>query len=139
MNFTESFSEFSSRLTTTDLALYAGIGLIIFVLFKDKLSPVQKIILDLMQKAKGLTTTTAKTSTVNVVSPVVKTEPVVTAENEDLFFRLVVSWKQTRDLAQESGCSEAVKVADQMFPFLSPMVCGKNVTVVGAVKNEQTN
>jgi hypothetical protein len=26
-------------------------------------------------------------------------------------------------LAEKSGCSEAVKVADQMFPYLSPTVC----------------
>ena len=34
-----------------------------------------------------------------------------------------MSWKQTRDLAQKSGCKKAVEVADQMFPYLSPMVC----------------
>jgi len=45
---------------------------------------------------------------------------------EDTFFKLVVSWKQTRDLAVQSGCSEAVKVADQMFPYLSPNVCQQN-------------
>ena len=41
MNYTESFDEFASRLGPTDLALYAGAGLIISILFKDKLSPVQ--------------------------------------------------------------------------------------------------
>jgi hypothetical protein len=51
----------------------------------------------------------------------------VSASKEDLFFKLVVSWKQTRDLAVESGCDDAVKVADQMFPYLSPTVCGKEV------------
>jgi hypothetical protein len=44
---------------------------------------------------------------------------------EDLFFQLVASWKQTRDLAVRSGCQEAIKVADQMFPYLSPMGCSK--------------
>jgi hypothetical protein len=146
MNFTESFSEFSSRLTTTDLALYAGLGLILFVLFKDRLSPVQKLVLDLMQKSKGLLNKpkTATVETATVPLPVVVTSTNTTLAStvdskEDLFFKLVVSWKQTRDLAQESGCAEAVKVADQMFPFLSPMVCGKNVSVPGVVKNEQTN
>jgi hypothetical protein len=52
--------------------------------------------------------------------------PKVVGENkDDVFFKLVVSWKQTRDLAEKSGCSEAVKVADQMFPFLSPNVCAQ--------------
>jgi hypothetical protein len=60
------------------------------------------------------------------------------SKEEDLFFKLVVSWKETRDLAVRSGCAEAVKVADQMFPFLSPMVCN-NKKDVGVVKNEQTN
>ena len=40
-------------------------------------------------------------------------------------YRLKSEKKQTRDLAEKSGCSEAVKVADQMFPFLSPNVCAK--------------
>ena len=50
---------------------------------------------------------------------------VVANQPDDTFFKLVVSWKQTRDLAVQSGCGEAVKVADQMFPFLSPNVCKK--------------
>ena len=53
MNFTESFQEFSSRVSTTDLALYAGVGLVLWVLFKDKLSPVQKLAADLINKVKG--------------------------------------------------------------------------------------
>ena len=122
MNFTESFQQFSSRLTTTDLALYAGAGLVLWVLFRERLSPVQKIISDLLNKAKG---SINKSKADNIVVPEVV--PVVVSESnkEDVFFKLVVSWKQTRDLAVESGCVEAVKVADQMFPFLSPNVCGK--------------
>ena len=48
MSLTQSFEEFSTGLGPMDLALYAGIGIIIWVLFKDKLSPVQKIIKDVM-------------------------------------------------------------------------------------------
>ena len=122
MNFTESFEQFSSKLTTTDLALYAGVGLVIWVLFKDKLSPVQKLIIDLVNRVKGSVSSPKVDS---VVVPEVK-PVVVTEENkEDVFFKLVVSWKQTRDLAVKSGCAEAVKVADQMFPYLSPVVCTK--------------
>ena len=119
MNFTESFQEFSSKVTTTDLALYAGVGLVLWVLFKDKLSPVQKLVGDLVNKVKG------GVNLPKVDLPVVVKEAAKTG-SDDNFFNLVVSWKQTRDLAVKSGCSEAVKVADQMFPYLSPTVCGNN-------------
>jgi len=121
MNYAESFDQFASRVSPTDLALYAGAGLILFILFKDKLSPVQKIIADLVQKFKNVSPLKPVTP-VAVVVPSVK--PVVTSK-EDIFFKLVVSWKQTRDLAAECGCEQAVKVADQMFPYLSPVVCSE--------------
>lgn len=131
MNFTESFDQFASKLTTTDLALYAGVGLVLWVLFKDKLSPVQTLVLSMVEKVKGLLGKNNNVVDVPVL-PVVS-KPVVsstTSNNEDLFFRLVVSWKQTRDLAVQSDCNEAVKVADQMFPFLSPTVCADKKEVV---------
>jgi hypothetical protein len=80
------------------------------------------MVIGVIEKVKSL----VGTKTSEVVAPKL---PVVVelqqeqANIEDLFFKLVVSWKQTRDLAVKSGCSEAVKVADQMFPFLSPTVC----------------
>jgi hypothetical protein len=121
MNFTESFEQFSSRLTTTDLALYAGVGLVLWVLFKDKLSPVQQFISPLVDKLKSIFGN--KTSSTNtVIKPVTPAQ--INIKN-DLFFRLVESWKQTRDLAEQSGCQEAIKVADQMFPYLSPKVCAE--------------
>lgn len=120
MNFTESFQDFSSRLGPKDLALYAGVGLVLWVMFKDKLSPVQKLLTSLIDGIKNKTSG-GKVSLPTVALPTV-TAP-VKDNNEDVFFRLVVSWKQTRDLAVQSGCTEAVKVADQMFPFLSPNVC----------------
>jgi hypothetical protein len=121
MNYTETFDQFASRLSGTDLALYAGAGLILWVLFKDKLSPVQQFISSLVEKVRG---GGSSNTTVPVVVPVVK--PAVVSK-EDIFFKLVVSWKQTRDLAVECGCVEAIKVADQMFPHLSPVVCNKEV------------
>ena len=120
MNFTQSFEEFSSSLGVMDVALYAGVGLVLWVLFKDKLSPVQSLLVSLFDTVKSVVP--KPTGSTVVVPPVVS--PVVSAERvDDVFFRLVVSWKQTRDLAEASGCSEAVEVADQMFPFLSPTVC----------------
>jgi hypothetical protein len=123
MNFTESFQEFSSRLSPMDLALYGGVGLVLWVLFKDKLSPVQKLLAGLVEKFKGGSANTSlPVVSVPSISPVVVPKR---TDAEDTFFKLVVSWKQTRDLAVQSGCSEAVKVADEMFPFLSPNVCVK--------------
>lgn len=110
MNYAETFDQFASRTTTTDLALYAGVGIILWILFKDKLSPVQKFVIDMVQKFKKTPVPSSTASSVN---------------KEDVFFQLVASWKQTRDLALACKCNEAVKVADQMFPYLSPVVCSK--------------
>lgn len=126
MNFTDSFQDFSSKLSSTDLALYAGVGLVLWVLFKDKLSPVQQLLTGLISKTKALVSSSNTVKLPSVDVP--KVDPVVLPKNvgdtkDDTFFKLVVSWKQTRDLAEKSGCVEAVKVADQMFPFLSPNVC----------------
>lgn len=127
MNYTESFEQFASRVTPTDLALYAGAGIILWVLFKDRLSPVQKFLGDLVGGLKSKLNNGS--SVVPVVVPDVAPVAVTKETKEDNFFKLVVSWKQTRDLAVKSGCDEAVKVADQMFPFLSPNVCAKEKTV----------
>jgi len=116
MNFTQSFEEFSSGLAPMDLALYAGVGIILWVLFKDKLSPVQKIIKDVVDKVKKNTPAVPKLP--DFVKEKVKSE-----DDSQLFFDLVVSWKQTRDLAEKSGCTKAIEVADQMFPYLSPTIC----------------
>lgn len=114
MNFTETFSEFSSRLTTTDLMLYAGAALVLFVLFKDKVGFVKTNLLGLVNKIQLPKTKETKESK----------EPTVTASNDqDVFLNLVSSWKQTRDLALLAGCEKAVEAADQMFPHLSPVTC----------------
>lgn len=128
MNYTETFDQFASRLGPTDLALYAGAAIILWVLFKDKLSPVQKLISDLFTKSNTQTPTvnTKPLPTDNILTNIFNPVSVVEeAKKEDNFFNLVVSWKQTRDLAVKSGCEKAVEVADQMFPFLSPSVCAK--------------
>jgi hypothetical protein len=126
MNYTESFDQFASKLSGTDIALYAGAGLILWILFKDKLSPVQKFLVDTVG---GLKSKLNNGVVVPVVVPDVAPVAVSKETKEDNFFKLVVSWKQTRDLAIKSGCDEAVKVAAQMFPFLSPTVCSKEKIV----------
>ena len=113
MNYTQTFEEFSRSVSSLDLALYAGAGLIRWVLFKHKLSPVQKVIGDLLTNIKSKIPSGISSQTgVDVVLPAT-----VTKENssENVFFQLIASWKQTRDLAVASNCQEAVKVADQMF------------------------
>lgn len=128
MNFTESFEQFSKSVGPMDLALYAGVGLVLFVLFKDKMSPVQKILKDLFA---GVSNTWNKN--INKPSQITIDVPTIIdstkQEEKNLFFDLVVSWKQTRDLAERSGCQKAVEVADQMFPFLSPVGCDKTPEV----------
>lgn len=138
MNFTQSFEEFSKGLGTTDLVLYAGIALVVWVLFKDKLTPLQGLIKLSVESVKRLLTTSNKLTPAlsPVVPAAVNTAPLILAnsltenskvEPEDLFFKLVVSWKETRDLAIQCGCNKAVEVADTMFPYLSPNVCGKDI------------
>lgn len=116
MNFTQSFQEFSAKLGPVDLALYAGIGIVLWVLFKDQLTPIQTMVLDFIKQL-----TTKKNSSPDVVKSIEKNTE--RFGDKDLFFDLVVSWKQTRDLALRSGCEKAVEVADQMFPYLSPEGC----------------
>lgn len=124
MNFTQSFEEFSRNVSTMDLALYAGVGIIVWVLFKERLSPIQKLILSLVDQGKNLLSTNkSKPST---TTDVVMNKTSVTTHGEDVFYQLITSWKQTRDLAVKSNCEEAVRVADEMFPFLSPSVCNKD-------------
>lgn len=122
MNYAETFEQFASKVGPMDLALYAGAGIVLWVLFKEQLSPVQKFFSNLVEKSKGLLVPKLSNPVV-VEAPTEK--PSIDNNQEDLFFKLIVSWKQTRDLAVKSGCAEAVKVADQMFPFLSPTGCIK--------------
>lgn len=110
MNYTETFNDFASRLGPTDLALYAGAAVIIYVLFKDQLSPVQVFIKNLLNKINWNNRSSNSISVSNT---------------DDSFHKLVSSWKQTRDLAVANKCDEAVKAIDQMFPYLGPGVCGK--------------
>jgi hypothetical protein len=113
MNPLESFGEFSSKLTNTDLMLYAGVAVILWVLFKDKLGGVTQAIKNLLGNNRS-----------SVVPGIVVSQPTTEeASDTDLFFELIASWKKTRDLAEKSGCVEAVDAVDQLFPHLSPVTC----------------
>lgn len=138
LDYAQSFEEFSSSLKPIDLALYAGVGLVLWVLFKDKLSPVQSLLGTLIENAKNLfnakprinvpaaTNSSVSYNTDAIFNKVLSKPQVPTpSTKEDLFFKLIVSWKETRDLAVSCGCDKAVEVADSMFPYLSPNVCSK--------------
>jgi hypothetical protein len=134
MNYTETFDQFASKLGPTDLALYAGAGIILWVIFKDKLSPVQVFLSNLLKNSKVNKTSgdNVVVNSDNIISNIFDTTNKIQSNDimdKDVFFDLVVSWKQTRDLAVQSGCSKAVEVADQMFPYLSPSVCSKKEEV----------
>lgn len=118
MNYSETFNDFASRLGPTDLALYAGAAIILYVLFQDKLNPVKRLVRDLLGKLNLL-----KNNVTDSVSSVV----VKNTTTDGSFKDLVLSWKQTRDLAVASGCNEAIKVIDQVFPHLSPNACKEEV------------
>jgi hypothetical protein len=125
--FTQDFETFAKGLSTTDVALYAGAGLLIWILFKDRLSPVQILITKAIDKIKDMLNL-KKITVVDEVQLPEQVSPVVVKDKdkEDLFFKLIVSWKQTRELAVLSGCDKAVSVADEMFPYLSPSVCANS-------------
>ena len=112
--YAQSFQDFAASVKPLDLALYAGAGLVVWVLFQEKLIGLKDIFAKLFNKVSVKLPTS-----VGSVLP-------KASSNQDLFFQLVTSWKQTRDLAVQNGCTEAVKVADQMFPLLGPNVCQAN-------------
>ena len=121
--FTQDFETFARGLSTFDLALYGGLALVLWVLFKDRLNPVTDLVNKGVAKLKELLNQKrSPTTTVDIPVP----NYIKEKNKQDVFFDLVVSWKKTRDLAVSAGCEDAVKVADQMFPFLSPNVCGKS-------------
>jgi hypothetical protein len=121
--FTQDFETFARGLSTFDLALYGGLALVLWVLFKDKLNPVTDLANKVVTKLKELLNQKkAPYPTTEIPVP----NYIKEKNKEDVFFDLVVSWKKTRDLAVSAGCDEAVQVADKMFPFLSPNVCGKS-------------
>lgn len=125
MDYTQTFDDFATSVGPTDLALYAGAGIILWILFKDKLSPVQTFLMGLFNTAKETVSKPAENSTPNILDGVFGPPTKKATASSDVFFDLIASWKQTRDLAVKSGCDKAVAVADEMFPYLSPTVCSE--------------
>ena len=127
--FTVNYDEFSKGMNSTNLLLYAGVGLAIFVLFnKDPLNYAKSIVGLIKSKLSGVKNSVTPLVITNTTAPSIPMAPTTyepELSKDELFFALIESWKKTRDLAVQTNCSEAVKVADQMFPFLSPNGCKK--------------
>jgi hypothetical protein len=115
MNYSQSFEEFSRGLTNTDLMVYGGAALILFVLFKDQLTPLKTWVIDTYNNILNKVKTDS-----SVLTPVAT----VTTNDSD-FLKLVSSWKNTRNLADSMGCKEAVRILDSAFPHLGPHECGE--------------
>lgn len=112
--FTESFDQFSSKLGPSDILLWGIAAVILYLVFvKDNVN-VSNYLKRLLDKTKILTAPKPKSTAVTDGT-----------KTEDDFFALIESWKHTRDLAYKIGCVEAVKVIDQMFPYLSPGGCAE--------------
>jgi hypothetical protein len=122
MNYSQSFEEFSKGLTNTDLMVYGGAALILFVLFKDQLTPLKTWVVNLYNNLISKIKTDGTVAT--------PTNPVTTTKTNDSdFLKLIASWKNTRNLAEVMGCVEAVKILDSAFPHLGPHECEKEGNV----------
>jgi hypothetical protein len=111
MNYSQSFEEFSKGLTNTDLMVYGGAALVLFVLFQNQLMPVKEYLVSMYNNLMSK----VKTSPENVV--------VVRKNTDANFLKLISSWKNTRNLADSMGCKEAVRILDSAFPHLGPHEC----------------
>ena len=102
---------FGSSIKTVDIILYAGVAIVIYVLFQEKINTLFKHVKDKLKKTQGPNLPNIDTDFFNNNDPVT---------HDDIFFELIKSWKQTRDLAEQYGAHKAVNIADEMFPHLVP-------------------
>jgi hypothetical protein len=105
-----NLENFGSAIKPVDLILYAGVAIVLYVLFQEKINALFNNIKDKIKKAKP-------PSIPNVDAGFFDNNPIT---HDDIFFELIKSWKQTRDLAEQYGAHKAVQIADQMFPHLVP-------------------
>jgi hypothetical protein len=108
-----NIDNFGAMPSTLDVCLYLGVLIVVYVLFQDKLGPVKEFITNFLRKAKPTRNTEVVTIDENVVADEIHSE-------SELFFKLIRSWKLTKDLAEQYGANKAVEIADQMFPHLIP-------------------
>lgn len=108
-----NIDNFGAMPSTLDVCLYLGVLIVVYVLFQDKLGPVKEFITNFLRKAKPTRNTEVVTIDENVVADEIHSE-------SELFFKLIRSWKLTKDLAEQYGANKAVEIADEMFPHLIP-------------------
>tara|TARA_B100002019_G_C21200064_1_gene563530 strand:+ start:646 stop:1020 length:375 start_codon:yes stop_codon:yes gene_type:complete len=108
-----NIENFGAMPSTLDVCLYVGVLIVVYVLFQDKLGPVKEFITNFLRKARPTRSTEVVTIDENVVADEIHSE-------SELFFKLIRSWKLTKDLAEQYGANKAVEIADQMFPHLIP-------------------
>jgi hypothetical protein len=113
----EALENFGAGLSTVDLVLYAGLLVVLYVLFQEQ---INKIVNNLKNNFNSWQDNKNKTDLI----PVDVEYP--DSIQDDVFFELIKSWKQTRDLAEIYGADKAVEIADQMFPYLVPKEEDKN-------------
>lgn len=106
-----SLENFGATVKPIDLALYAGVALVIYVLFQEKINNIFTQIKNQLKNIKRPDLPSLDTNLFPDIEPTTQ---------DDIFFELIKSWKQTRDLAEEYGASKAVQIADEMFPHLVP-------------------
>ena len=109
MNYLEELAKHS---TSLDVALYVGVLIIGYVLFKDKIPPIKTHIVDIIKKVLPKKSVAVDNDSITIEE--------VRDEESKVFFDLVKSWKKTRDLAEDYGATRAVEIADEMFPHLVP-------------------
>jgi len=94
-----------------DWCLYGVVAIVLYVLFKDRLGSVQELFGKIIRSTPKL----------NDIISVDDNKPADEIYNDsELFFKLIKSWKETKDLAEQYGADKAVDIADQMFPHLIP-------------------
>lgn len=108
-----SLENFSSNIKTVDIVLYVGVAVVIYACFKEQINNIISPILNKIKSSKGLFNKPSHTDSIEI--PNIENDT-----SDDIFFELIKSWKQTRDLAEIYGCDDAVKIADDMFPHLIP-------------------
>ena len=89
-----NIDNFGAMPSTLDVCLYLGVLIVVYVLFQDKLGPVKEFITNFLRKAKPTRNTEVVTIDENVVADEIHSE-------SELFFKLIRSWKLTKDLAEQ--------------------------------------
>ena len=102
---------FGAGIKTVDVLLYTGVAIVVYVLFKEQVHSLFNKVKDSLNKTKTPNLPSVDMGDYNNLEP---------DTQDDIFFQLIMSWKQTRDLAESYGANKAVEIADQMFPHLVP-------------------